>query len=133
MIDTGIIITGAVGIVTTITSSLVTWLLSRKKYNAEVEHDRIENLESSLDIYDKLSDSKDSILKRLLKESEDLAKINIRLLSEVRSLRLQVNTLIKILETELPNVDLEKYGVKIDHGNIVDLELKDTNNSTKQK
>ena len=29
------------------------------------------------DIYDKLSDSKDSILKRLLKESEDLAKINI--------------------------------------------------------
>lgn len=131
MIDTGIIITGAVGIVTTITSSLVTWLLSRKKYNAEVEHDRIENLESSLDIYDKLSDSKDSILKRLLKESEDLAKINIRLLSEVRSLRLQVNTLIKILETELPNVDLEKYGVKIDHGNIVDLELEDTNNSIK--
>lgn len=131
MIDTGIIITGAVGIVTTITSSLVTWFLSRKKYNAEVEHDRIENLESSLDIYDKLSDSKDSILKRLLKESEDLAKINIRLLSEVRSLRLQVNTLIKILETELPNVDLEKYGVKIDHGNIVDLELEDTNNPTK--
>jgi hypothetical protein len=131
MIDTGIIITGAVGIVTTIVSSLATWLFSRKKYNAEVEHDRIENLESSLDIYDKLSDSKDSILKRLLKESEDLAKINIRLLSEVRSLRLQVNTLIKILETELPNVNLEKYGVKIEHGSIIDLELEDEENTIK--
>lgn len=131
MIDTGIIITGSVGIVTTVISSLVTWLFSRKKYNVEVEHDRIENLESSLDIYDKLSDSKDNILKRLLKESEDLAKINISLLSEVRSLRLQVNTLIKILETELPNVDLEKYGVKIDHGAIIDLELESTDNPTK--
>lgn len=131
MIDTGIIITGVISIVTIVTSNFVTWFFSRKKYNAGVEHDRIENLESSLDIYDKLSDSKDNILKRLLKESEDLAKINISLLSEVRSLRLQVNTLIKILETELPNVDLEKYGVKIDHGNIVDLELEDTNNPTK--
>lgn len=131
MISTEVIITGVISIVTIVTSNFVTWFFSRKKYNAGVEHDRIENLESSLDIYDKLSDSKDNILKRLLKESEDLAKINISLLSEVRSLRLQVNTLIKILETELPNVDLEKYGVKIDRGTIVDLELKDTDNSIK--
>lgn len=124
-----VIITALIGVLTSGATGLLTWLFSRKKYNAEVEHDRIENLESSLNIYDKLSDSKDNILKRLLKESEDLARINISLLSEVRSLRLQVNTLIKILETELPNVDLEKYGVKIDHGSIVDLEMESSNDT----
>lgn len=126
-----VIITALIGVITSGATGLLTWLFSRKKYNAEVEHDRIENLESSLDIYDKLSDSKDNILKRLLKESEDLARINISLLSEVRSLRLQVNTLIKILETELPNVDLEKYGVKINNGSIIDLEVESSNNTVK--
>ena len=126
-----VIITALIGVLTSGATGLLTWIFSRKKYNAEVEHDRIENLESSLNIYDKLSDSKDNILKRLLKESEDLARINISLLSEVRSLRLQVNTLIKILETELPNVDLEKYGVKIDNGSIVDLEVESSNNTVK--
>lgn len=126
-----VVITALIGVITSGATGLLTWLFSRKKYNAEVEHDRIENLESSLDIYDKLSDSKDNILKRLLKESEDLARINISLLSEVRSLRLQVNTLIKILETELPNVDLEKYGVKINNGSIIDLEVESSNNTVK--
>lgn len=129
--DWDVIITALIGVITSGATGLLTWLFSRKKYNAEVEHDRIENLESSLDIYDKLSDSKDNILKRLLKESEDLARINISLLSEVRSLRLQVNTLIKILETELPNVDLEKYGVKINNGSIIDLEVESSNNIVK--
>lgn len=129
--DLSVLITAVVGVVSSGLTGLLTWLFSRKKYNAEVEHNRIENLESSLNIYDKLSDSKDNILKRLLKESEDLARINISLLSEVRSLRLQVNTLIKILETELPNVDLEKYGVKIDNGSIVDLEVESSNNTVK--
>lgn len=129
--DWDVIITALIGVITSGATGLLTWLFSRKKYNAEVEHDRIENLESSLDIYDKLSDSKDNILKRLLKESEDLARINISLLSEVRSLRLQVNTLIKILETELPNVDLEKYGVKINNGSIIDLEVESSNNTVK--
>jgi hypothetical protein len=120
MIDSNIIITGIVGLASTVIASTVTWFLSRKKYNAGVEHDKIENMESSLGFYDKLSDSNKKILDRLLEESEELAETNLKLLSEIRSLRLQVNILIQILDAELPNLDLSKYGIKIENGTIVD-------------
>lgn len=120
MIDNGIIITGVIGIISTIVSSCTTWFFSRRKYNAGVEHDKIENMESSLGFYDKLSDSNQKTLSRLLKESEDLVKYNISLLKEVRHLKVQISVLLEILETELPNVDLSKYGVKIDHGEIIE-------------
>lgn len=123
MIDTGVLITGAIGLATTIISSFTTWIFSRRKYNAGVEHDKIENMESSLSFYDKLSDSNQKILERLLADSESLTRTNINLLHEVRNLRLQVNILIKVLETELPNIDLSKYGVKIEHGTIIGEEL----------
>lgn len=52
MIDWGIIITGAVGLVTTLTSSITTWFLARKKYNTEVDSNEIENLKNSLKFYE---------------------------------------------------------------------------------
>lgn len=52
MIDWGIIITGAVGIVTTLASSITTWFLARKKYNTEVDSNEIENLKNSLKFYE---------------------------------------------------------------------------------
>ena len=37
-----VIITGLVGLITTISSSVVTWLLARKKYNTEVDSNVIK-------------------------------------------------------------------------------------------
>lgn len=54
MIDTGIIITGCIGIVTTMMSSWATWFFSRKKYNSEVNTNEIENLKKSLEFYEKI-------------------------------------------------------------------------------
>lgn len=54
MIDWGIIITGAVGIVTTLVSSVTTWFLARKKYNTEVDSNEIENLKKSLVFYENI-------------------------------------------------------------------------------
>lgn len=50
MIDCGIIITGAVGIVT----NFVTWFLARRKYNIEVDSNEIENLKKSLEFYENI-------------------------------------------------------------------------------
>nr|DAI45561.1 MAG TPA: voltage-gated potassium channel protein [Bacteriophage sp.] len=44
MIDTSILITGGVGIFSTIASSWVTWFITRKKYYSEVDGNLIENM-----------------------------------------------------------------------------------------
>jgi hypothetical protein len=113
MIDTGIIITGAVGIVTTVISSLVTWAFSRKKYYSEVDHNNIENMENSLEFYERLSASNNKILAEVLEKSEKLAQTNVELLIEVQNLRAQIGILTEVLRNEVDTADFERYGIKI--------------------
>lgn len=54
MIDVGILITGAVGLVTTIVSGWTSWFFARKKYNTEVDSNEIENLKKSLEFYESI-------------------------------------------------------------------------------
>lgn len=54
MIDKGILITGGIGILTTITSGWVSWFFARRKYNTEVDSNEIENLKKSLEFYEKI-------------------------------------------------------------------------------
>lgn len=54
MIDTGILITGAVGLITTIVSGWTSWFFARKKYNTEVDSNEIENLKKSLEFYENI-------------------------------------------------------------------------------
>lgn len=119
MIDIGIIITGAVGIVTTVVSSFATWFFSRKKYNAEVSHDEITNMKESLEFYKDLSESNQRTLTEILNKSEELANANIKLLIEVQNLKMQVNTLLQVINIELGDVDFSKYGIEIKDGTIV--------------
>jgi hypothetical protein len=113
MIDSGVIITAIIGLVTTIVSSTVTYLFSRKKYNAEVDHNNIENMESSLEFYEKLSNSNNKILSDILERSEKLAESNLNLLIEVQNLRAQVDILVKVIQKELEGVDLSEYGIRV--------------------
>jgi hypothetical protein len=108
-----IIVTSVIGVICTALSSLVTWLFTRRKYNTEVEHNSIENMEGSLEFYEKLSASNNKILAEVLKKSEELAKSNVELLIEVQNLRAQIGILTEILKNEVSNVDFEKYGIKI--------------------
>lgn len=50
--DIGVIITACIGVVTTFCSGLFTWLFSKKKYNAEVDSNVIENLKRSIEVYE---------------------------------------------------------------------------------
>nr|DAO75879.1 MAG TPA: hypothetical protein [Crassvirales sp.] len=54
MIDVGILITGGIGLVTTVVSGWTSWFFARKKYNTEVDSNEIENLKKSLEFYESI-------------------------------------------------------------------------------
>lgn len=54
MIDVGILITGGIGLITTIVSGWTSWFFARKKYNTEVDSNEIENLKKSLEFYENI-------------------------------------------------------------------------------
>lgn len=113
MMDLSIIITPIIAVICSAITSWVTWLLTRKKYNTEVEHNSIENMEGSLEFYEKLTASNNKILAEVLEKSEKLAQSNVELLIEVQHLRAQIGILTEVLKSELDAVDFEKYGIKI--------------------
>ena len=113
-----VIITAIVGVVATFSSSFFTWLFSKKKYNAEVDRDKISNMEASLSFYEKLTESNNKILTDILDKSEKLAENNVQLMIEVQNLRAQVDTLTNIINTELKGIDLTKYGLEIKDGKV---------------
>lgn len=53
--DLGVIITALIGIVTTFSSSLITWIFSRRKYNAEVDNKTLQNLSGSVEVYNRIT------------------------------------------------------------------------------
>lgn len=80
---TEILITGGVGIISSIVSAWVSWIFARKKYNSEVDHNLIENMENSLEFYKNLSDDNKVRL-------EELTKRNSALEAEIQELRKQM-------------------------------------------
>ena len=86
-LDIQVIVTGVVGLITTITSGWVSWLFAKKKYNAEVDSNLIENMQKSLDFYMKLSDDNKARLDEALKRNDALE-------NEITKLRDQVNELL---------------------------------------
>ena len=93
-----LIITSIIGVVCTGLSSFITWLLARRKYNTEVEHNSIENMGDSLEFYEKLTASSNKILAEVLEKSEKLAQSNVELLIEVQNLRAQIGILTELLK-----------------------------------
>lgn len=80
---TELLITGGIGLVSTIVSGWVSWVFARKKYNSEVDHNLIENMENSLEFYKKLSDDNRARL-------EEMAERNKALEVEIQELRKQM-------------------------------------------
>lgn len=66
------IIIALIGIIATGCSSFFTWLFAKKKYNAEVDHQVVENMQQSLDFYIKLSEDNSKRLDEYRKEITEL-------------------------------------------------------------
>lgn len=94
MIESGILITALIGIVTTFTSGFTAWFFARKKYNSEVDNNLINNMQDSLEFYKKLSDDNKSRLDEVLKRNDNLEE-------EVKELRQQVMSLMTSICTDL--------------------------------
>ena len=129
--DWNVLITALVGCVTTFISGFGTWLFSRKKYNVGVDTDKISNMEASLSFYEKLTESNNKILTDILEKSERLAESNVKLMIEVQNLKAQVDLLVTILKNELGEINLDKYGIKIQDGAVIKLNRKDGTETTK--
>lgn len=87
MIDLGVLITGGIGIITSITSGWVSYIFTRKKYNSEVDENVIHNMKESLEFYKQLSDDNKDRLNELLRRNDELE-------SELKELRKQVSELM---------------------------------------
>ena len=83
MIDLGILITGGIGLITTIVSGWTSWFFARRKYDSEVDNNLINNMKESLDFYKKLSTDNTERLEEVLKRNAELEK-------EIGELRKQV-------------------------------------------
>ena len=83
MIDISVLITGGVGILTSIVSSWTAWFFARKKYNSEVDLNLVEKMEKSLEFYKSLSDDNKNRLEEITERNNELEK-------EVQELRKQV-------------------------------------------
>lgn len=92
--DVGVLITGGVGLVTTIISSWVSWLFARKKYNSEVDNTIIKNMQESLEFYEELSDDAAKRLDNVLDRNKYLE-------DEIEELRKQMLNLMTIVCTDL--------------------------------
>ena len=94
MIDLGILITGGVGIITTVISGWTSWFFARRKYSSEVDNNLIENMQQSLEFYKKLSDDNKNRLDEVLKRNAELEQ-------EIRDLRKQMFSLMNSICTDL--------------------------------
>ena len=81
--DISILITGGVGLLTSIISSWTTWFFARRKYNSEVDLNLVEKMEKSLEFYKSLSDDNKNRLEEITERNDELEK-------EVQELRKQV-------------------------------------------
>ena len=94
IMDISILITGGVGLLTSIISSWTTWFFARRKYNSEVDSNLINNMKESLDFYEKLSTDNRERLEEVLKRNTELEQ-------EVGELRKQLFNLMSSICTDL--------------------------------
>lgn len=113
MLDNEVIITGAIGIITSIASGWVSYFFTRKKYNSEVDLNLIEKMQGSLDFYMKLSEDNKRILDETLTKLDVSEKRNDSLESEIKELRNQVFTLMTQICTDLSCNARKAYNEKV--------------------
>lgn len=108
MIDLGILITGGVGIITTVISGWTSWFFARRKYNSEVDNNLIENMQQSLEFYKKLSDDNKNRLDEVLKRNAELEQ-------EIKDLRKQMFSLMNSICIDL-TCQLRKRNLNLFNG-----------------
>lgn len=95
-----VIITGLIGVATTIISGWTSWFFARKKYNSEVDNQLISNMKESLDFYKHLSDDNKERLTQVLEQNREISEQNALLLEQ----NTKLETKIKQLESQIQSL-----------------------------
>ena len=102
MID--VLVTGGVGVLTSTISSLVTWILAKKKYNAEVDNNVIQNMQQSLEFYKSLSDDNKERLTEVLQKNQkledDVSELRKQMLNLTMKICLDLSCKHRIIESK---------------------------------
>ncbi len=88
-----VLITGLVGVITTVASGFVSWFFARKKYNSEVDNQLIINMQESLEFYKRLSDDNTERLTKVLEQNKEILEQNAKLLDQNTQLEREVKEL----------------------------------------
>ena len=100
MID--VLVTGGVGVLTSAASSFITWILAKKKYNAEVDNNVIQNMQQSLEFYKSLSDDNKERLSEVLEKNQkledDVSELRKQMLNLTMKICLDLSCKHRILE-----------------------------------
>lgn len=99
-----------IAIVPSIVSSIVTYLLTRRKYNSEVDNNLIANMKQSLDFYKQLSDDNKERLEEVLKRNDALEKEVAELRKHILGMMTQIcmDLTCKVRQREF--LDSKNYG-----------------------
>lgn len=114
--DIEVLITAAIGIVTSIASGWASWFFTRKKYNSEVDQNVIHNMNESLEFYKKLSDDNKQRLDEMIKRNDELE-------DEIKELRKQMTALMMITCKDL-TCKLRQVSFELNKDNSKDSEEK---------
>lgn len=88
--DTNEIIITITGCITTITSGWVSWFLTRKKYNSEVDSNYIKNLQDALKTYDDIIENNREEINVLMKKNDQLREEVAELRNQLLNLTMNI-------------------------------------------
>lgn len=110
------IIIALIGILSNIITGFLSWFLTRKKYNTEVDSGLIKNMKESLEFYKTLSNDNKERLEEVLKRNEKQEKELAELRGQVLSL---LGNLCMDLSCQLRKRDLNLFnnGIKVSKKN----------------
>jgi hypothetical protein len=124
MINIDVIVTGIIGIITSIISAWTSWFFARKKYNSEVDSNLIRNMQESLEFYKKLSDDNRERLEDVLKRNEELErevkKLNERFLNIMTTICVDLSCQVRKRDFKLFNIDGTSSRQKVEKAELHD-------------
>lgn len=128
MVDLDVLITGLVGLVTTIVSSGTSWFFARRKYNSEVDLNLVDKMEKSLEFYKTLSDDNTARLEELTRRNAELSKEVQDLKNQIYSLAVNICMDLTCANRIRETYKKGKYSSKSE-----EVFIKDTNETSSRK
>ena len=106
-----VLITGFIGLISSIITGWASWFITRKKYNAEVDQTLVQNMKSSLDFYKQLSDDNRERLQEVLKRNdeleEEIKKLRDQMFSIMSQICLSVQCPARVVNRTLYNENIK--------------------------